>query len=207
MLFSDGAIRGVNIAQMTRNIQLGNIAGLSDGTSLKTDFSAFSTSFNIARGIAQTNDIKILSPLVRVTGAGVADLPRRTLNFRINPKFVASIEGQGGGGDLTGIEVPILVRGPWSNPTIAPDIEGLLRDPSRVIDAAKDIGKVLEKALGDDPEKALKEAIRNPGDFLKQLSGGRLGGGEAGAAGTDGEGGNVAPTPIDEDIFKRLLGR
>ena len=210
LLFSDGAVRGLNIAQMARNIQLGNIAGLTGGEALKTDFSVLSASFNIIRGIAQTNDIQLHGPLVRLTGAGVADLPGRSLDFRINPKIVASIEGQGGAGDLAGLEVPILVRGPWSNPTIAPDVEDLLRDPSRAIDAAKDIGKALERALGDDPKKALKNAIRNPGDFLKQLSGGGLAGGqggaEAGAQGID-PGTGAQPSPIDEDVFRRLLGQ
>lgn len=210
LLFSDGAVRGVNVAQMARNLQLGNIAGLTGGEAMKTDFSAFSASFNITRGIAQTNDIQLLGPLVRVTGAGVADLPNRTVDFRINPKIVASIEGQGGVGELAGLEVPILVRGPWVKPSVTADVEGLLRDPSRVIDAAKDIGKALERALGDDPKKALKKAIRNPGDFLKQLSGGGLGGAqggaETGALGID-QGAGAQPSPIGEDIFRQLLGQ
>lgn len=194
VVFADGAVRGVNIAQMARNLQLGNIVGWGSGEVQKTDFSEFSSSFNIAHGVAQTNDIRLLGPLVRLSGAGVTELTRKTLNFRINPKIVASIQGQGGPLDLTGLEIPILITGTWSNPKIAPDVDAILQDPSNVIDAAKNIGKAVEDLVKQDPGKALENAVKNPADLLNQLTGSTQGGGGK-------------PSPIGEDIFKRLLGQ
>lgn len=189
-VFTDGAIKGVNVAQMLRNLQVGNIAGWTEGDAQKTDFSEFSARFAFTRGIAQTNDVRLLGPLVRLSGAGVADLPNRTLDFRLSPKIVASLQGQGGGEGLSGLELPVLVRGTWAKPQVALDVEALAKDPGRTIDA---VGGMVKDLTGKDIGSSLNDVVRNPQGLIDQLTGG-------------GQGGNQ-PSPIGEDVFKRLLGQ
>lgn len=200
--FTNGAIRGINVAQMVRNLQVGNITAWDDGESQKTDFSELSAHFTITRGIAQTNDLRMLGPLVRLTGTGIADLPNRTVDFRINPKIVASLEGQGGSDALAGVDIPILVRGPWDSPRISLDVEGALKDPASVIDA---VGGVVKDLTGKDIGTSVQDAIRNPGGLLDRLTGGNRNG--APDPGPNGGQGGGQPAPIGEDVFKRLMGR
>ncbi|MHA1525165.1 MAG: AsmA family protein [Alphaproteobacteria bacterium] len=172
MQFNDGAVRGINVAQMVRDAQAGKFSGLTADTAQKTDFSEFSTRFAIASGIASTDSIKLLSPLVRMSGAGIVDLPRQSIDMRLSPKLVASLDGQGGDQLLGGLEIPILVQGPWANPKITPDLEVLVRNPDQVLKSIDTIGKSLEKLRkGEIGEQIEALTGQNTGDLLKLFLG------------------------------------
>ncbi len=175
--FTDGAIRGINIAQLSRNVFAAATSGWESGGAQSTDFSELGGTFSIARGILTNNDFKMLGPLVRVTGKGTVNMPDQTLNYRVEPKLAATLEGQGGSGDVTGIEVPIVISGPWSNPSFTPDLAAIISNPDGikdVIDSVKeDGGKGLlqgilggggaSDASGDAPEEEqprVEDAIR-----------------------------------------------
>jgi len=127
--FTDGAIRGINIAKTVRSLSTGILSGWQETASEKTDFAALGASFKVAKGQAETTDLHLAGPLVRMTGAGTVDLSAQALKFRVDPQVVASLEGQGGKTDLAGLGVPIMIAGPWSKPSIYPDIAGILQNP------------------------------------------------------------------------------
>src|SRR5262245_24101147 len=127
--FTDGAVRGINIAKSLRSLSTGVLTGWQENAAEKTDFATLSASFKIAGGRAETSDLHLAGPLVRIAGAGSLDLPSQTLKFRVNPELVASLEGQGGKADLNGLGVPVMISGPWARPSIYPDIEGILTNP------------------------------------------------------------------------------
>ena len=127
--FSDGAIRGINIAKSLRSLSTGVLTGWQENAAEKTDFATLGASFKIAGGGAETADLHLAGPLVRLAGAGSLDLPQQALKFRVNPELVASLEGQGGKSDLKGLGVPVMISGPWARPAIYPDIEGILTNP------------------------------------------------------------------------------
>jgi AsmA protein len=127
--FRDGAIRGINIAKSLRSLSTGVLTGWQENAAEKTDFATLGASFKIADGRAETADLNLAGPLVRVAGSGSLDLPQQALKFRINPELVASLEGQGGKSDLKGLGVPVMISGPWARPSIYPDIEGILTNP------------------------------------------------------------------------------
>jgi AsmA protein len=151
--FTNGAIRGINVAKMVRNLTTGVLAGWQESPDEKTDFAALGASFKIAKGQAQTTDLHLEGPLVRMTGAGTVDLAGKTLTFRVNPQVVASLEGQGGKTDLAGLGVPVMIAGPWAKPRIYPDIEGILQNPQAAYEQLNKLsgGLVSIKggALGD----------------------------------------------------------
>ncbi len=153
MSFADGAIRGINIAELSRNVFSAATSGWGSGGSQSTDFSELGGTFTIARGILTNNDLKMLSPLVRVAGKGTVNMPNQTLNYRVEPKLAATLEGQGGSGDVKGIEVPIVISGPWSNPSFTPDLAAIISNPEGikdVIDSVKEDGGkgLLQGILG-----------------------------------------------------------
>ena len=149
--FVDGAIAGVNLAAMVRNVQS---AFLSAGSAeaQKTDFAELSGTFNITNGILRNDDLIMLNPLVRLSGKGTSDLPQRTVNYRLEPKLVASLEGQGGDAGTKGLVVPVIVEGPWHALTYRPDLAGMVgdiaKDPTKALEGAKDTLKQLKQGTG-----------------------------------------------------------
>jgi AsmA protein len=152
--FTDGAIRGINVAKMVRNLASGALLGWQSGEAEKTDFASLGANFKIAKGKAVTSDLHLSGPLVRMAGAGTVDLPARTLNFRVDPQVVASLKGQGGAQDLQGLGVPVAINGPWAKPAIYPDIAGILEDPQAAYERLSKLSGGLVKlpsagTLGD----------------------------------------------------------
>ncbi|MGE5477303.1 MAG: AsmA family protein [Bacteroidales bacterium] len=147
--FTDGAIKGINLAEMVRNV--GSAFSSGGGAAQKTDFAELGGTFTIANGIVSNKDLALKSPLLRVEGAGTVELPPRTVHYRVEPKAVASLQGQGGRSDLGGVTVPVIVEGPWENLSFRPDLEAMVK------------GKASE---------AIQGAIGN------KLPGGLLGGGQ-----------------------------
>lgn len=178
--FADGAIKGVNIAQMMRGLQKGQLSGWSKGAALKTDFSSLTASFIVQNGVARNNDLNLVGPLVRVTGKGIVNLARKSLDYRAQPVLVANLQGQGAtGGDL-GLTIPVHVRGPWANPQFLPDIEGIIKNPQAVVDAVKKLSKdggkgvqdVLKKVIGGGGTKQQgPQAPIDTGDILRRMLG------------------------------------
>lgn len=159
MIFSNGAIRGVNIPQMVRTLSARTLLGWQTNEQEKTDFSEFSGSFQFANGLGRTRDIKMIGPLVRATGAGTVDLPAKRLEMRFDPKVVASLQGQGGSQDFAGLGVPIVVEGSFAEPRIYPDIAGILENPDAALQQLRQFGGGLA-ALSDNGD-ALRDQVRD----------------------------------------------
>ena len=153
--FIDGAIKGISLAAMVRNLKSAFAPGGS-GDTQKTDFAELSGTFRIDNGILRNNDLKLLNPLIRLAGAGTSDLPKRTVDYRVEPKVVGSLKGQGAEGEAKGVMVPVIIKGPWHDLKYRPDLASLVGD------VAKDPAKALEGA---------KETLKDSGKLLKKLFG------------------------------------
>src|SRR3546814_8582148 len=101
VVFRDGAIKGINIAAMLRNISTAAIDQSFDEAAT-TDFAELSGTFTIDKGIVTNKDLSLVAPLVRMTGEGQIPLPPRTVDYVVKHKLVASIAGQGGASELAG---------------------------------------------------------------------------------------------------------
>lgn len=132
--FRDGAVKGINLAAMLRNVTAAFSEG---GAQQKTDFSELTGSYVIQNGLLTNKDLQMKSPLLRIEGAGTVNLPPRTLDYRVTPKAVASLEGQGGRQDVAGVMVPVLIQGPWDSLSYKPDLAGLMKqqlDPGKLLE-------------------------------------------------------------------------
>jgi AsmA protein len=142
-VFQDGSIRGLNVAQMIRSLAASTLSGWQESEAQSTDLSQLSASFKIDKGQAQTTDLNLVGPLVRMTGTGTIDLSTRQIGFRVEPKLVMTTEGQGRAGDPVGFGIPVMIEGPWTEPRIYLDMQGMLDNPDAAYAKLKEMGKGL----------------------------------------------------------------
>jgi AsmA protein len=176
--FQDGEIRSVNIAQMIRNVTASILSGWQAGQSEKTDFTQLAALFQISKGQATTNNLQLAGPLVRVTGTGTADIGAKTLQFRLDPKLVMSLEGQGSTANPVGLGVPVMVQGPWGSPKIYPEVAGMLDNPDQAFAKLRELGQGLFGGNTSGGGAATGQAgsgniLQGIGDMLKNLGNGR----------------------------------
>jgi AsmA protein len=167
--FLNGAVKGINIGALVRN-PVGAIVDPAAQKNEQTDFSEMSGTFTITNGILKNSDLDLKSPLLRVAGAGTVDLPQRTVNYRIEPKLALTGEGQGGKSNAAGIEVPVVVEGPFDHLTYRPQLDALLKDPKALEGLKGLLGKPSTgaPATGTTPAPG---TTQNPADLLKGLFG------------------------------------
>jgi AsmA protein len=163
----DGAVHGINIAQMIRNAKakLGAISGGSQqsGTSSasdKTDFSELKGSFRIANGVAHNDDLSAKSPLIRASGSGDIDIANERLDYLVKATIVGTLQGQGGPElqALKGVTVPVKLSGPFTAIGWKIDFGGMVNDLAKQkIDTEKE--KLKEEAK-NKVQQQLKEGLK-----------------------------------------------
>jgi AsmA protein len=202
LMLEDGAIRDVDVPSMVRALTAQTLHGWQEKGTANTELTLLGAKFRLANGRATTDDVRLAGPLVRMTGKGTADLVAQTLDFRVEPKLVLSLQGQGGTGDPAGLGVPVVIRGSWSGPEIYPDIAGILENPGAAFDQLRKMGGGLfgllnqqpggKKPTADDVIKSVDELLRGR---TKQPS--------------SQDGKNPSPDTKDQvrDMLKGLFGR
>jgi AsmA protein len=202
----DGQILGINIPKMIRTLTGKTLTGWQENRTESTDLTDLSARFQIQNGRAATSNLRLLGPLVRVSGSGTIDLGARTLQFKLDPKIVASLEGQGGNADPLGFGVPVNVEGSWSDPRIYPDVAGILSDPDGAYAKLHALGQGL---FGKDSAGGggLDSLMQGLGTILGPKNGRDNGKDNrnppAGAKPSDRSGGNGSVGDIIRDLFGR----
>jgi AsmA protein len=162
---SDGAVKGVNIAQFLREAQArleGKAAETPDGAQ-QTDFSALSANINVADGVARNSDLDLSSPLLRVGGEGSANLVSQKIDYLVKASVVGTLTGQGGKSldQVRGITVPVRVGGSFANPSYTLDVEALLAEAAKgKLDEQKAQVKEKVKEVREKAKEQLKDEIR-----------------------------------------------
>lgn len=155
--FTDGMVKGINIAQQLRDA-LARFKGEKPPKSDEpnaTDFSALGGSFTIKNGVVDNRDLDAKSPLLRVQGAGTADIAKETLNYRLKVAVVGTLSGQGGQAlqDLKGLVIPLRIHGPFSDLGMRVDLKEVLTAKQK---AKLEAGKAEMKAKEEAAKAALK---------------------------------------------------
>lgn len=132
--FRDGAIKGMNAAQLIREAQA-RLQGRTPPAAITrdTDFTELAGSLKIANGVARNEDLRGNSPYLRLSGSGQVDLVNERIDYRLRTRVVDTATGQGGAGldDVKGVDIPIRVTGALMAPDIRVDadfLRNLLRD-------------------------------------------------------------------------------
>ena len=197
VVFQDGAIKGLNVAQMIRSLTASTLSGWQESEEKATDLSQLSASFKIDKGQAQTTDLNLVGPLVKLTGAGTIDLGTKQIGFRVEPKLVMTTEGQGRASDPVGLGIPVMIAGPWGSPRIYPEMQGILDNPDAAYARLKEMGKGLFGQNG----AGLGAAI---GNLLGGGQQGAAGGQQGGAAGQGTAGSQQPGSPLGGQLGETL---
>ncbi|MGY3486438.1 uncharacterized protein involved in outer membrane biogenesis [Bradyrhizobium sp. USDA 4011] len=171
VVFQDGKILGLNVAQMIRNLTTSTLSGWQQGQELSTDLSQLSASFKLDKGQAVTTDLNLIGPLVKMTGVGTVDLNTRQIGFRVEPQLVMTTEGQGRAGNPVGLGIPVMIEGPWVSPRIYPEMQGILDNPEAAYAKLKEMGKGLFGANG----QGLSQGLNGLSNLLNGVQGGGTG--------------------------------
>jgi len=160
----DGAIKGINIAQVLRKAKSRLSGEQSEAASQteKTDFSEFGASFAIKNGVAHNEDLEVKSPLVRITGRGDIDIGNSKIDYVAKAAVVATTQGQGGAdlAELKGLTVPVHLTGPFDNLAYKVNYGAVAADLAK----SRVGGKVKEKV--EERREEIKERL---GERLKGL--------------------------------------
>jgi len=168
--FTDGALKGFNLRYSIDRVR----AKMSNKPEpsrqpLQTDFSSLTMSGKIRNGIFSSNDLKLLAPLLRVGGEGIANINDNTIDYRVDVKLVGTVAGQQGGeaDELSGLLIPVRIVGPFENPKIDVQLDEMLKARAKELsdrEKAK-LKAEVEKQKAElqrqiDAEKAKLEASR-----------------------------------------------
>lgn len=163
-----GELLGLDLVGMLKNLDASY-----RGEGSKTVFNNITATGTIKGGVLTNNDLLFDAPLAKATGEGTVDIGAQTVDYRVIPTALT--------GDETGISVPVIITGPWSNLTYRPDLEGLVNqnleeEAKKLEEAAKTaVQKKIEEATGvegeTDPAKALEQKLQ---DEIKKGLGGLL---------------------------------
>jgi AsmA protein len=158
---NDGAIVGVDLAAMARNVKSAFGLAAKEAQRPRTDFAELSAPFTLTNGEFSTTNTKLKNPFLRLKAKGKADLVDETLDFRVKPKFVSTMKGQGGDMSGSGLAVPVLVTGTFSSPKFRPDLESMIK---------KGLTEDLSDAAGLGKKKDESTSVEKKArDFLKGL--------------------------------------
>jgi AsmA protein len=131
---ANGALEGVDLgydlAMAQSLIEKQGITSSQD--TKRTKFDAFKDTATITNGVAETNDLSIISPVLKVSGKGTINLRNEALDMNLTASVMKSAT-------TTAVEVPVKVTGTYSDPTVKPDMEGLAK--GAVKDKLKDVLK------------------------------------------------------------------
>ncbi|HKY02706.1 MAG TPA: AsmA family protein, partial [Burkholderiales bacterium] len=145
LLLKDGALKGVNLAQLFRKAKaaFGSRSAaeeIAQGGE-QTDFSDLTASFTLRDGVAHNEDLLMRSPFLRVTGAGDIDIGHSRMDYVAKVSIVDTSTGQGGKDleKLRGLTAPVHISGPLDALKYRLDAGALAKDA---------LTRELEKRLG-----------------------------------------------------------
>ena len=163
LLFADGAILGIDLANAVRNVKANIGIGEKVTEKPRTDFAELKMPFTAKNGLVNTSGTSLVSPLIRVLATGNADLVKELLDLRVEPKFVATLKGQGDDKQRSGLMVPVLITGSFLSPKIRPDLKGLIGGGlTPDAEGIKDIlgNKEAQKEKVDAARKDIKNKVK-----------------------------------------------
>ena len=162
-LFTDGAIVGIDLANAVRNVKTSFGMGEQVKEKPRTDFAELKIPFIAKNGLITINGASLMSPLIRVLVTGNTNLVKELLDLRVEPKFVATLKGQGDAKQRSGLMVPVLITGSFTDPKIRPDLEGMLKSGIPTTEG-------LKQVLGtEEGQKETVESVKE--DIKTQIKG------------------------------------
>lgn len=151
--FGAGAILGLDLAGMIRNLDAS-----FRGEGAQTVYDSITANFAVSGGVLLNEDLLLDAPWGEVRGAGEVDLGDRTLDYRVIPGVMRDDEG------AAGIEVPVLIDGPWASPRVRPDLEYLAEQ--EFLEQRDRLAEEAEGRLEEERERLEQQMRDRAGELL-----------------------------------------
>ena len=156
----DGYLEGISLSKILQQAKAlyEKTPYTDDGSPNRTKILELGALTKLVNGIAHTDNIKVLTPLVDVTGSGKADLYHETLDYKFKLGLSSGISeiDKDKYRKLQGKSLPLKITGSFTNPNIKLDLGDLAKDEAKK-EVEKQINKRLEKELGGKYGDQLKE--------------------------------------------------
>ena len=168
--FKDGAVKGVNIGQMIREAYAKiKKKPAPPKTTNETDFAEMSGSVKITKGVVHNADLKAKSPLLRINGKGVVDLPQKKQDYLANVAIVETDKGQAGTelAELKSLTIPLRIKGTFDKPKFSLELGPVLKAKAKA--ELKRQKKKLKKKVEKKVEKK-KAELKKKLDTKKEES-------------------------------------
>ncbi len=125
----------------------------------RTPFSTVRGTGMVSGGVLSNDDLFAELPFLRVTGAGTVDLAAATLDYGLSARVLERPDFIEGASDeelaeYTEAVIPIRLTGPLADPSVRPDVEGMLREEvkGRIEQEKERLEKKLLERLGIAPD-------------------------------------------------------
>jgi AsmA protein len=118
------------------------------GSGNTTNFGTLTATCTFTNGVMRSNDLRIDTGIVPITGAGIVDLRTHAVDYRVS----LQLEG--------GVTVPIQVSGTLENPSYRPELGAMLaQTPAAAIAILKSTGGNVGRGLG-----GVSQGLRDVGE-------------------------------------------
>ena len=126
---TDGELYGINIPHKLRTLRakLKGKPAPTDDDIKKTDFASLTGEFNIKEAVIDNQKLLMLSPIMRLDGAGLVDILNSSLDYKLNVTPLSNSDAKTELQDLNGITIPLLIKGTFTQPKFSLDIQGTLK--------------------------------------------------------------------------------
>ncbi len=148
----DGALDGVNVEQVLRQLERRPLSGGGSLHSGRTPFDQLVLNAKIEQGIVTVADLHLSGPAARVAMTGQASIPARDLDFEGKATLVSSETANE-------FELPFTVGGSWDDPRILPDASILIRRSGA---AAPLLDAVKQHSAGEAVRKVIDQIFATP---------------------------------------------
>ncbi|THD76392.1 AsmA family protein [Thalassobius vesicularis] len=145
-----GTIQGIDLDKLMRQ-------GMTTGGT--TVFDSLGATFTMDKGNLYNKDLLLKLPAVSATGEGRVGLGKRDIDYLFTPKVDSINDGKG-------LAIPVAIKGPWSSPSIRPDMEKAidLNFKEEKEKAKKELENKVKEKLGvtnpDNPDEKVEDAVK-----------------------------------------------
>jgi AsmA protein len=163
----NGAINGADAAKILHGVEHGRLGDLSASPGDKTQFSEFAGTLLVTSGVAQNQDLRLISPRVQVNGSGTVGLAQRSIDYTARMRIVGGTPSPGALVSIGNLDIPVRIEGSWSKPNLS------VAGQENLAATVKQIGKNLKSQEVQDAIKGLLgggdgQRVK-PGDLLDKL--------------------------------------
>jgi len=167
MSSSSGAIIGLDVGKVVRNLQRARLPSLTLSPDEQTPFSELAGTFTVTNGVARNQDLRLVSTHLQLSGEGSLDLGPRQIDYTVRAKIGGGAPDPDATLKVGTLEVPVSIVGPWEKPSFGikgqEELTGAVRQIGKNL-KSREVRDALKGLLQGDGEKRVK-----PRDLIDKL--------------------------------------